>query len=155
MILVVLYIRMGLRIRQTSEIQRNLPRSSFHGHHQITSGTAATSTVASQQAPQQQQQPQQQQFQGVANGSFSGSATERHISGSRRAILRMLGELHGAFPSGLYMRQVIIANTMGCVSPLPPTYVTRDITNTTIIRTLVHTAHTYVYWFVVQSLPTY
>ncbi len=45
-ILVILYIRMGLRIRQTSEIQRNLPRSSFHGHNSIN------------QAPQQMQQQQ-------------------------------------------------------------------------------------------------
>ena len=32
-ILVILYIRMGLRIRQTSEIQRNLPRMQQQHHN--------------------------------------------------------------------------------------------------------------------------
>ena len=104
-ILVILYIRMGLRIRQTSGIQRNLPRASFHGHHAVGGGGQQQQT----QPQQQQQQPQQQQQQppseieqqqqqqqlpeSLANGgSFRGAATERHISGARRAILRMLGE---------------------------------------------------------------
>lgn len=59
-ILVILYIRMGLRIRQTSEIQRNLPRA-----------TTATAAAAAATAGQQQQQQQ------ISNNKPFAAATDR------------------------------------------------------------------------------
>ena len=46
-ILVILYIRMGLRIRQTSEIQRNLPRMQQQHHN----GPTMPQTGLVQQVP--------------------------------------------------------------------------------------------------------
>ena len=88
-ILVILYIRMGLRIRQTSEIQRNLPRSSVHGNNN-NSSNAAPATVSSS-SNSQQQQPQ-----GVERGSFTGNDRNTTAAAGRRPILRMLGEKRSA-----------------------------------------------------------
>ncbi|XP_059080612.1 uncharacterized protein LOC131878591 isoform X2 [Tigriopus californicus] len=73
-ILVILYIRMGFRIRQTSEIQRNLPRSNTQNHHNNHHGGGGGNN-------------------GTHPPGSSGSFTDRmdrHTAGSRRTVLRML-----------------------------------------------------------------
>ncbi|XP_059080613.1 neuromedin-U receptor 1-like isoform X3 [Tigriopus californicus] len=80
-ILVILYIRMGFRIRQTSEIQRNLPRSNTQNHHNNHHGGGGGNN-------------------GTHPPGSSGSFTDRmdrHTAGSRRTVLRMLSAVVFAF----------------------------------------------------------
>ena len=94
-ILVVLYIRMGLKIRETSEIQRNLPvvtrpaQASVTGHDNNGGGLqqqAASNLSASNTS--------------IVNGANLRlnadsvmQSQERQLNASKRAILRMLGNL--------------------------------------------------------------
>ena len=87
-ILVVLYIRMGLRIRQTSEIQRNLPRSTTANSY----ANCATSTVGVACAINGVAPGGAPPAQGQNNGAVAAGETESKLTSSKRAVLRMLGE---------------------------------------------------------------
>ena len=75
-ILVILYIRMGLRIRDTSGIQRNLPRSSSPPPNPALAGPSVS---------------------GAATGSHVHHASfnlrqQSHVATPKRSVLRMLSK---------------------------------------------------------------
>lgn len=79
-ILIVLYIRMGLKLQETSQVQRNLPRASFQSNCSagLIQGERRKSSFGSGS------------FSCHDIGTFNN--TERHLSSSRAAVLRMLGK---------------------------------------------------------------
>ncbi len=95
-ILVILYIRMGLRIRQTSEIQRNLPRTQQQQQQNSVPAVVASQTGPGPVPPSSPPNGHASAATATAaagnSGSFTGPDRQQAVANNRRPVLRMLGE---------------------------------------------------------------